>query len=115
MSVPRYKSTKIPSYVLDGAELAKAKIMTNFGSLDKKLPASVLKPTTCPICQTPLKGFELRTNIYNYQCPKCSYKQPGIDVQAFGTDVASLGAALGHGVLFGLGIAALLHLLSEKG
>jgi ribosomal protein L37AE/L43A len=96
---------------MDEAELAKAKILTNVEMLKEKLPEYISRPSVCPLCKGEMQGFQLRTNIRYYTCSKCGYKQPGIDLQASSTDISSLAAALGIGVLAGLGIAALLYLL----
>jgi len=109
----QYKATKLPIYVFDEAEIAKAKILTNMKLLKERLPAQVLQPTVCPICKSKMRGIEVRTRVAYHQCPECGYKQPVLSVDVGGNDVAALASALGLGVLFGLGIAALLYLLSE--
>ena len=106
-----YKSTKMPSYVMDEVELAKAKILTNLQMLKEKLPKNISRPSVCPLCKGEMQSFELRANVRYYTCSKCGYKQPGIDLQASSTDISRIAAALGIGVLAGLGVAALLYLL----
>mgnify|MGYP001088366924 CR=1 FL=1 len=110
----QYKATKLPTYVFDEAELAKARIVMDVKRLKEKLPAQVLQPTSCPICKSEMKGVEVRAKVAYYHCPDCGYKQPSINVDVGGNDVAAVASALGLGVLFGLGIAALLYLLSQK-
>jgi len=109
-----YRTTKLPTYVFDSVELAKAKILTERSKLNE-LPLELRKPEKCPICHGHMSGFEVRTRVSYYQCEECGYKQPGLEIQAQGTDVASLAAALGLGALAGLGIAALLYLLTQGG
>ena len=106
----RYRSTKLPSYVFDEAELARAKLIT--GGI-KRLPKEVLAPEKCPICGSKMRGFEVRTRVSYYVCDNCGYKQPGINVDVKGTDIASLATGLGLGVLLGLGLAALIYLVTR--
>ena len=106
----RYRSTKLPSYVFDEAELARAKLIT--GGI-KRLPKEVLAPEKCPICGSKMRGFEVRTRVSYYVCDNCGYKQPGINVDVKGTDIASLATGLGLGVLIGLGLAALIYLVTR--
>lgn len=106
-----YKSTKIPRYVFDGVELAKAKILTE---RTKQLPPEVFMPNQCPICGGKMQKLDVQARVTYQACNECGYKQPSIDISAKGTDVTSLVAALGLGTLFGLGIASLLYLLSQS-
>lgn len=107
-----YKTTKLPIYVFDSAELARAKILTEKSKLNE-LPLELRKPEKCPICHGSMSGFEVETRVSYYQCKECGYKQPGLEIRGQGTDVASLAAALGLGALVGLGIAALLYVLTQ--
>lgn len=79
-----------------------------------RLPPELIRPQECPICHGQMSGFEVNTRVSYYQCAECGYKQPGLEIQAQGTDVASLAAGLGLGVLAGLGLAALLYLLTHS-
>ena len=106
----RYRSTKLPSYVFDEAELVRAKLIT--GSI-KRLPKELLTPEKCPICGNKMRGVEVRTRVSYYVCDNCGYKQPGINVDMKGTDIASLATGLGLGVLLGLGLAALIYLATR--
>ena len=106
-----YKSTKIPRYVFDGVELAKAKILIE---RTKQFPPEVFMPNKCPICGGKMQGLDVRARVTYQACNECGYKQPSIDISAKGTDVTSLAAALGLGTLFGFGIAALLYLISQS-
>ena len=108
----KYRSTKLPSYVFDEAELARAKLIT--GGI-KRLPKKLLAPEKCPICGNKMRGFEVRTQVSYYVCDNCGYKQPGINVDVKGTDIASLATGLGLGVLIGLGLAALMYLATRSG
>ena len=108
----RYRSTKLPSYVFDEWELVRAKLIT--GSI-KQLPKELLAPEKCPICGNKMRGFEVRTRVSYYVCDNCGYKQPGINVDVKGTDIASLATGLGLGVLLGLGLAALMYLAARGG
>jgi predicted RNA-binding Zn-ribbon protein involved in translation (DUF1610 family) len=110
----KYKSTKMPADVMDEAELVRAKILTNIKQFNENLPQEIKNPTICPLCKNKLESFEVRVAVKYYRCSKCGYKQPGIDLQASGDDISSLAAALGIGVLAGLGIASLLYLLSKS-
>jgi len=105
-----YRSTKLPRYIFDEAELVRAKILTEGG---RRLPREVLMPEKCPICGGKMRGLEVRARVSYYVCDRCGYKQPGLDISAKGTDVSALAAALGIGTLIGLGIAALAYLLSR--
>ena len=98
--------------MFDEAELTKAKILTNWKRLER-LPTELLKPQRCPICNGKMEGLEVTTRMSYYECVDCGFKQPSLDIKTAGTDVASLAAALGLGALFGLGLAALLHLLAQ--
>ncbi len=106
----KYKVTRIPSYVMDEIELAKAKILMESKKL-RELPEEILKPKKCPICGSEMRGMEVKLKTRYYECKNCGYKQPGLDLEVKGTDIASLAAGLGIGTLIGLGIAALLYLL----
>ncbi len=108
----KYRSTKLPSYVYDEAELVRAKLIT--GGI-KQLPRELLAPEKCPVCGSKMQGFELRARVAYYVCENCGYKQPSVNIDAKGTDISSLATALGLGVLIGLGLAALLYLISQGG
>lgn len=113
MTKSAYRTTKLPRYVFGSAELAKAKILTERLKLNE-LPVQLRKPQKCPVCHGNMSGFEVNTRVSIYQCKECGYKQPGLEIQAHGNDVSSLAKALGLGVLAGLGIAALLYLLTRQ-
>ena len=105
-----YRSTKLPRYIFDEAELVKAKILTEGGG---RLPKEVLMPERCPICGRKMRRLDVRMRVSYYVCDKCGYKQPGLDIEAKGNDITALAAALGLGTLIGLGIAALAYLLTQ--
>jgi len=107
----KYRSTKLPSYVFDEAELVRAKLIT--GGI-KRLPKELLAPEKCPICGNKMRGFEVRTQVSYYVCDNCGYKQPGINVSVKWTDIASLATGLGLGVLLGLGLATLIYLATRS-
>ena len=100
-----YRSTKLPRYIFDAAELVRARMLT--GGL-KRLPKELLAPEKCPICGGKMRRLEARTRAPYYACDKCGYKQPGLDVE--GTDVSRLASSLGASTVMGLGMAALAYL-----
>lgn len=109
-----YLSMKIPKNVRIEAEMAKAKLMTGGKDAFAKISPEVLNPTKCPICSSKMKEIDVRTRIGYKKCEKCGFSQPYLDISAEGiNDIPSLLIAVGLGTLFGLGIAALLKLMSE--
>lgn len=108
-----YRTTKLPTYFFDSAELVKSRILTERANMNQ-LPAELIRPEQCPICNESMDGLEVNTRVSYFQCEACGYKQPGLDIEAKGTNVARLAAALGIGVLASLGLAALLHILTRN-
>ena len=69
-----------------------------------------MTPEKCPICGSKIGGFEVKTRVSFYTCDNCGYKQPSINIDVKGADLA---AALGLGFILGLGLAALLYLITQ--
>ena len=107
----KYKSTKLPRYIFDEAEMIKMKLL--MGGL-KELPRDILVPRKCPVCGGEMIGFEIRAGVSYYECKTCGYKQPGISMDIKTTDISTLARVLGLGVILGLGIAALFYLINQR-
>jgi predicted RNA-binding Zn-ribbon protein involved in translation (DUF1610 family) len=111
-----YITTKIPVPVYEQIEMTRSKLAMDKSTL-KKLPPELLKPTSCPVCGSPMREAEVsvRARVGYYACTHCDYKQPIINVEAMSRGLNGL-MALGSGIIIGLGMAALLYLLfgSEK-
>jgi tRNA(Ile2) C34 agmatinyltransferase TiaS len=108
--MPKTQVVRVPSELVEQVELAKAKIIMNRNVL-KKLPDNLTAPSKCPVCNGPMEKTAIKVDIGTYKCSSCGYKQPYINAEVFGNDLSSLAAALGLGVLAGLGIALLLNIL----
>jgi len=107
----KYRTIKVHWSILDGAEYARAQFLARRENLKKLKP--VLAPNRCPICGGELSELEVKAKIRYVQCKRCGYKQPSISVETSGTDVHEFMKALGIGVLVGLGLAALVYLLTH--
>ena len=94
-----YTTAKVPQWAYaNGQRVAQELLHQGLGTL----PSEVLRPVYCPICGGQLEVFEAR---YRYlRCTSCTYMQQDFTVTSnFAT-----------GILFGLGLAALLYLLFKK-
>ena len=97
-----YKAIKIPKDAYDSLkDLKKAIIQKGTNSIDKDF--ANFTPKYCPNCKTKLKNFE--SKFAYYQCPKCGFKVPKINI--------GLGGSLALGSLIGLGVAGIIYLLTK--
>ena len=101
---------RVPSDLVEQVELARAKIVMNRDIL-KKLPSNLTQPSKCPVCNGLMEKTAMKVDVGTYKCSSCGYKQPYLNTEVLGKDLSTLVAALGLGVLAGLGIALLLSVL----
>jgi len=68
-----YTTVKIPKFVRDSLEVAKRIVAEHID----KLPASVLRPDTCPACgSNELELTRLRSDLEIAKCRKCGFVFP---------------------------------------
>lgn len=89
-----YKTIKVPAWVYINAKEAELALMRKGVS---RLPDSVLQPTRCPICKSPLNLRKMDDTEKTYlQCPNCGYTQPKFEGSMEGV---ALGTAIGMGLV----------------
>lgn len=94
-----YGSVKIPVFAYQGVNLARQELFRR--GLDS-LPKEIREPDHCPNCRSKLERFEAVTRFI--ACSNCSLQIPYFNTTS--------NMSLGRGVVIGLGLLALLYLLS---
>ena len=107
-----YQTIKVPKPVLDEIVFTEMKVAMD----RKKLPKlrDIVSPEKCPVCGGELKRLEVEAKVEYVECKRCGFKQPKISIEASGSDLYEFLKALGIGVLVGLGLAALVYLLTHS-
>ncbi len=106
-----YQTIKVPKPILDEIAFAKMKIAMDRKKLSRL--KDIVAPERCPVCGGELKKLEVEAKVEYVECKECGFKQPRLSVEARGSDLYEFLKALGIGALIGLGLAALLYLLSR--
>jgi ribosomal protein S27E len=96
-----YRDIKIPEPLYENARILRQHAFeAGFG----QIPTQITSPTKCPLCEGSLESFQA---AYQYvRCAKCGYSQQQLAAGGSGT--------LGLGIIIGLGLAALAHMISES-
>jgi len=96
-----YRDIKIPEPLYESARILRQHTFeAGFG----QIPRRIISPTKCPLCEGSLETFQA---AYQYvRCTNCGYSQQ---------QLAAVGSgALGLGVIIGLGLAALAHMIADS-
>jgi len=96
-----YKTIKIPEPVYNNIQTVRRELAMK--GLEK-LPKEFREMKICPACNSPMEGIEVQASYYH--CTHCNYSQQSLDLNAAG--------AFAVGAAVGLGIAALLYLLTQE-
>jgi hypothetical protein len=98
-----YKAIKVPAIDYESIEKARQQLaIKGIGVLPKELR----EVNVCPICGSKMEGFSIEYQFLQCSNAKCGYKQRNLRVDAAG--------AFAIGAVVGLGIAALIYLLTKK-
>jgi ssDNA-binding Zn-finger/Zn-ribbon topoisomerase 1 len=98
-----YKAIKIPSEDYENIEEARQQLAIKG---IKTLPKQLREVEVCPICGSKMEGFSVKYQYLRCSNPKCNYKQRNLHLDATG--------AFAIGAIVGLGVAALIYLLTQN-
>ena len=98
----KYKAIKVPIEDYEMIEKTRHQLaVKGIGSLPKEL----IEIKKCPLCGSKLEGFDVKYEYLQCPNPDCGYKQRNLHFNATG--------AFAIGAMVGLGIAALIYLLTK--